>query len=186
MAYIKTIDTNEAEGFLKQLYGTIIESRGKIAEVHKVQSLHPKSIVSHMDLYMTLMFGKSPLTRAQREMIGVIVSAENGCQYCVIHHSASLRKYWQDQQIIEEFKKDYTNIGLSYKDVYICQYALHLTRNPKDEFQEDWITKLKDGGLDDREILDVNLITAYFNFVNRIASGLGVELEEDEGEGYKY
>ena len=186
MPYIQTVDAKEAEGFLRQLYGTIIESRGKIAEIHKIQSLHPKSIVSHMDLYMTLMFGKSPLTRAQREMIGVIVSSENGCRYCVAHHSASLNHYWKKRETIDRFIEDYTSVGLSYKDLYICQYALHLTRHPADDYQQEWIDKLKEGGLSDREILDVNLITAYFNFVNRIAAGLGVELEEDRGEGYKY
>ncbi len=186
MAYIQTVGEKEAEGFLKQLYGTIIESRGKIAELHKIQSLHPKSIVSHMDLYMTLMFGKSPLTRAQREMIGVIVSSENGCRYCVAHHSASLSHYWKNKQVINQFIEDYTNVGLSHKDLYICQYALHLTRYPRDEYQKEWVEKLKEAGLSDREILDVNMVTSYFNFVNRIAAGLGVELEEDQGEGYKY
>lgn len=73
MAYIETIDENNAEGLLGEIYQNLINTRGKIAEVHKIQSLNPKSIVNHMDLYMTIMFGKSPLKRPQREMIAVVV-----------------------------------------------------------------------------------------------------------------
>ena len=68
MAKIKVIQPEEAEGELKNIYQDIISSRGKIAEVHKIQSLNPQSIVNHMDLYQTVMFGQSPLKRVQREM----------------------------------------------------------------------------------------------------------------------
>lgn len=46
--------------------------------------------------------------------------------------------------------------------------------------------ELKEAGLDDRAILDAALVVGYFNFVNRIVLSLGVYLEQDEGQGYKY
>ena len=50
MAFIKVIQEAAAEGKLKEVYDTIIEMRGKIVGVHKIQSLNPESIVNHMDL----------------------------------------------------------------------------------------------------------------------------------------
>ena len=82
MAYIKVIEPHEAKGELNEIYNDLIKSRGKIANVHTIQSLNPKSIVNHMDLYMTLMYGKSPLKRVLREMLGVVVSKANNCEYC--------------------------------------------------------------------------------------------------------
>lgn len=72
MAYIHMIELNESQGELREIYMGMIESRGKLAEVHKIQSLNPTSITRHMDLYLHLMFGKSPLKRYQREMLGVV------------------------------------------------------------------------------------------------------------------
>jgi alkylhydroperoxidase family enzyme len=45
---------------------------------------------------------------------------------------------------------------------------------------------LREQGLGDEEILAVNLIVAYFNFINRIAQGLGVEVTAEEVQGYRY
>ncbi len=85
MAHIETTDPKNARGNLKEIYDQLLETRGKIAEVHKIQSLNPEALVSHMDLYMTIMFGKSPLRRYQREMLGVVTSAVNKCAYCNNH-----------------------------------------------------------------------------------------------------
>lgn len=56
MARIKVIQPDEADGRLREIYEDIIGKRGKLAEVHKIQSLRPESIVNHMDLYMEIMF----------------------------------------------------------------------------------------------------------------------------------
>ena len=63
MPYIEVVQHDRAEGTLKNIYDNLIKTRGKLAEVHKIQSLNPESIVNHMDLYMTIMFGRSPLKR---------------------------------------------------------------------------------------------------------------------------
>ncbi len=78
MAIIKTIDRDEATGELEEFYGTI---SGYIANILKVQSLSPKTLKTHYAFYRVLMFGRSPLSRAQRELIGVAVSQLNQCLY---------------------------------------------------------------------------------------------------------
>ncbi|MDN5205543.1 peroxidase-related enzyme [Fulvivirgaceae bacterium BMA10] len=186
MAYIKVVQHEEAEGRLKEIYDNLVETRGKLAEVHKIQSLNPESIVNHMDLYMTIMFGKSPLKRYQREMIAVIVSVNNDCEYCQQHHGEALNHFWRDDERVEQLRNDFTQLELNEVDMVLCEYAETLTANPNSPHEEKFIKRLADLGLEDRAILDATLVIAYFNFVNRIVLGLGVALEEHKGAGYKY
>lgn len=185
MTFIKTIQEEEAEGRIKEIYDDIIATRGKIAEVHKIQSLNPESIVNHMDLYMTIMFGQSPLRRAQREMMAVVVSKANNCEYCQIHHAEAVNHYWKDDEKTQGLREDYKSIDLTPTDELLCSYAWELTKNPGNETELSYLKPLKDEGLTDRAILDATLVIAYFNFVNRIVLSLGVRVEENAG-GYNY
>ena len=191
MAYIKVIQPGEADKRLKEIYQDVIKHRGKLAEVHKVQSLNPETIVKHIDLYMSIMFGRSPLSRAQREMIGVVVSAANQCTYCVIHHGMALNHYWKDENKVAQLRLNLEGFqsrvpGMNTVDKLLCQYARDLTKEPGRANEENHVKPLKQAGLDDRAILDATLVIAYFNFVNRLVTGLGVTLEEEEVGGYKY
>lgn len=186
MAFIKIIQPEEAEGRLKEIYNDLVIKRGKIAEVHKITSLNPETIVAHMDLYLMIMFGQSPLKRVQREMLGVVVSIANNCEYCQRHHAAAMNAYWKNDEKTAAFLSDFKKVDLNEIDVELCNLAWELTKFPKNNVSVPIIEKLRGLGLDDRAILDATLVIAYFNFVNRIVLGLGVQLEEDKGEGYKY
>jgi uncharacterized peroxidase-related enzyme len=186
MAYVQTTEYEAAEGRLKEIYDDIIQKRGKLAEIHKLQSLHPETIVQHMELYMELMFAQSPLKREQREMVAVVVSAYNNCEYCVEHHSSALNHFWKDEEQVDDLAEDYHLLGLSHANKALCDYAYVLTVNPANVSQEAHIQPMKEAGWEDRAILDVAMIISYFNFVNRLVLGLGVPLEEDQGEGYNY
>ncbi len=118
-------------------------------------------------------------------MIAVIVSKENDCSYCISHHSEALLHFWKDQEKIDLLISDYKKVELKEIDVHLCTLAEILTDTPNSPSKEKNITKLKEAGLSDRGILDATLIIGYFNFVNRIVLGLGVQLEMDSG-GYKY
>jgi uncharacterized peroxidase-related enzyme len=185
MPRIQTIEAGHAEGELAEVYQSILKSRGKIASVHKIQSLHPKSIVAHMDLYMQIMYSRSPLNRAQREMMAVVVSRNNDCEYCQIHHAEAVMNYWKDADKVEQLRRDWRKVELSEADQSLCEYAEVLTGEPGRAGAEDLTIKLREQGFEDRAILDATLVIAYFNFVNRIVLSLGVELEENPG-GYKY
>ena len=83
VAFIETIPEDAAEGALKRAYRRAASDVKSLQVDHimKIHSLHPASLIDHLHLYKTLMFGESPLSRAQREMIGVVVSALNRCEY---------------------------------------------------------------------------------------------------------
>ncbi len=81
MAWIETIPEGDAEGKLYEVYRRIAGRSDEVANILKVQSLHPDALSGHFSFYRTVMFGGSPLSRAEREGIAVVVSAENECHY---------------------------------------------------------------------------------------------------------
>ena len=84
----------------------------------------------------------------------------------------------QDQTLYEQIREDYTEADLSPADRTLLDYAVKLTLTPAAVTRED-VQALRNEGFDDRAILDIAQITAYFAFVNRTADGLGVALEAD-------
>ena len=81
MAWIHMIDEDDAEGRLAKLYARFTEPWGGVDNVLKIHSLNPPSMAAHFELYKIVMRGRSPLSRIQREMIAVAVSAANQCHY---------------------------------------------------------------------------------------------------------
>lgn len=81
MAWIKTIKENEAENSLRELYDKHRTPDGIVDNILKIHSLNVPSLEGHYQFYKTLMFGKSDLSRVQREMIAVVVSVINKCHY---------------------------------------------------------------------------------------------------------
>lgn len=75
------IPEDEAEGELAELYRTLRAPRGGVDNILKIHSLNPPSLAAHFELYRTVIRGRSGLSRAEREMIAVVVSAANRCHY---------------------------------------------------------------------------------------------------------
>jgi len=185
MPYIRQINENEAEGKLKEYYESLIKSRGKLSNIMKIHSLNPASMMAHMDLYLKIMFGKTALKRYENELIAVVVSSVNKCDYCMKHHGEALNFYWKDKERINLVITNYKSAELSERELKIVEHAVKLTKEPFNVEEKD-VRELREAGLTDDEILSVNLVVSYFNFVNRIALGLGVEFSEEEIKGYKY
>ncbi len=81
MAWIRIIPEQEATGKLAELYEKYREPWGGVDNILRIHSLNVKSMQAHYDLYAHLMRGRSDLSRVQREMIAVVVSAANRCRY---------------------------------------------------------------------------------------------------------
>jgi len=87
---------------------------------------------------------------------------------------------------VEQLAADHTALGsLDDRLRAACDVAARLTRQP-DAMTEAHVDRLRNAGWSDRSVLDIVLIIAYFNFVNRIATGLGVEMSPEEVTGYEY
>jgi len=183
MSWIEEIEVDAAEGKLAETYTQLVKQRGKVSNILKVHSLNPDALGGHLDLYMTLMFGKSGLSRLEREAIAVVVSASNECEYCVNHHAESLRHYIDDEETMSLLVAADGLETLEPRLSNIVRYAEKLTTAPSAMTESD-LGELRAEGLSDKDVLDLTLIVGYFNFVNRIAMGLGVEYSADEMSGY--
>jgi alkylhydroperoxidase family enzyme len=81
MAWIKMVDHDDADDYLLSLYKKVGTPDGDVDHILKIHSLQPRSLEDHYKLYKNLMRGRSGLSRIQREMIAVVVSAVNNCHY---------------------------------------------------------------------------------------------------------
>lgn len=81
VAHIRYINDGEATGQLQELYDRFRDPAGQVDNILRIHGANPPSLLAHFQLYHTLMKGASPLSRSQREMIAVVVSAINECHY---------------------------------------------------------------------------------------------------------
>lgn len=82
MAWIKTIDEGDARGRLAELYGRALDPvSGHVDNVLKIHSLHPRGLDAHLALYKAAMHGTPSFTKADRELVAVVVSEANRCHY---------------------------------------------------------------------------------------------------------
>jgi len=81
MAWIKLVEVKDATGLLKRIYEAAMQRAGRVWNILRLMSRNPKTLKASMDLYRQTMFGQSALSRGQREMLAVIVSARNHCVY---------------------------------------------------------------------------------------------------------
>lgn len=119
-------------------------------------------------------------------MMAVVVSVANRCDYCVRHHAEALQHFWDNDDSVQKLAGDYRSLDLDECDRVLCDLAQLMTVSPGDMQNDAHLVPLREAGYTDRAILDATLIISYFNFVNRIVLGLGVEPSDDEVRGYKY
>ncbi len=81
MPYVDPIPPDEAAGALRREYDAAVARSGRIWNIVSIMSHNPEVLRESMRMYRSVMFGSSPLTRAQREMLAVVTSQANGCDY---------------------------------------------------------------------------------------------------------
>jgi len=82
MAWIRTLDEEQADGRLAELYAASVDARsGRVDHVLQVHSLAPEGLAAHLALYRHAMRGSQGLPKVERELVAVVVSTLNGCHY---------------------------------------------------------------------------------------------------------
>jgi uncharacterized peroxidase-related enzyme len=157
---------------VKELWAKPLERLGFVPNVLRVFALRPGHLLAWWAYYDELLRGESGLTKAQREMIAVVVSATNRCHYCIVSHSAALRKLTEDPVLVEQLATGYTHAQLDPRDRAMLDFAVKLTEESH-RCGDDDIEALREAGWNDEEIMDIAQVAAMFNFTNRLASGLG-------------
>ncbi len=182
MSWIKVIGFKEASGSLKRIYDRVAGRDGNIDNVLTVHSLRPHSLTGHMTLYKNVLHhSDNTLPKWYLETIGVYVSHLNKCEYCVKHHFEGLKKLrgkYAPPDIYKAVKAENFSELMDQKEVLGLHYAKVLTLVAHD-IDEQQIEALRQAGYDDGEILEINQVVSYFNYVNRTVLGLGVNAEGD-------
>ncbi|MCI0864655.1 MAG: hypothetical protein J4N69_10490 [Chloroflexi bacterium] len=99
-------------------------------------------------------------------------------------HGGFLRQHSDDPEFSSHIMHDYTQVDLDEQTRGMLDFAVKLTKNPSGNKKED-VERLRSLGLDDQQILSTVLITCCFNFMTRLADGLGVEIQENRVEAAK-
>jgi uncharacterized peroxidase-related enzyme len=178
MPFIQTIEPDSATGPLAEIYSDILQKRGDIANIYQLSSLDPEFMRVHRQMYETLMLAPGGLSRVEREAIAVAVSVSNGCHYAIWHHSEALRAAGGNEPLIVSLLLGEMPDDESDRIEKLVYFARKLTLLPN-EFEEKDILELRETGFSDNEILQATHIIAFWNYANRLANGLGVELERE-------
>ncbi len=183
MSWIKTISYEMAGAKLKRIYKRVKGPNDNIDNVLMIHSLRPHTLVGHMTLYKSVLHHTdNTLPKWYLEAIGVYVSHLNRCDYCVEHHSAGLKRLLNTEErsalYFEAINKDNLNSFFDAKYLTGINYAKKLTLELRTVNEND-IKQLQQVGFTDGEILEINQVTSYFNYVNRSVLGLGANIKGD-------
>ena len=120
----------------------------------------------------------STLSPAEKEMIIVATSAQNGCQYCVIAHGALLRVFSKEPFLADQIAINYLHAPLTERQNAMLAFSIKLSRTPELVSEADYEI-LKTQGFDDEDILDISGITAFFGLSNRMAIVTGMQANSE-------
>jgi uncharacterized peroxidase-related enzyme len=160
MNWIRTIQYGESEGRLRALYDRVRGPNDYVDNILKLHSLRPHTL----------------------ETVGVYVSRLNGCEYCVEHHFAGLQRLLGDEDRAAAIRTalesgEFEGV-FNARETEVLRYARCLTEGPERIDRAD-VDRLREVGLDDGEILEVNQVVSYFAYANRTVQGLGGTTEGD-------
>jgi uncharacterized peroxidase-related enzyme len=179
MSWIAEIHESAAEGRLKECYERIRKALGRVIPFYRAYSPSPRLLGAHLEFYAAL-GAPGALSKLRREYIATAVSAENGCAHCTQLHGGFLRALGADPALVQRLATEPAAAPLPPVDRAIVDYALKLTRAPRAMTRAD-VQTLRGHGCSDAEIFEIAFTTAYFNYTNRVAEGLGVEPEPGAG-----
>lgn len=183
MTWINTIAYEEASGRVKKLYDRIKGPDNNVDNIMMAHSLRPHTMEGHMAIYKNVLHHpRNTLPKWLLEAVGVYVSLLNKCEYCIEHHYVGMQRLLNDDErsakIRSALEQDDPAQAFEGGELAALRYAGKLTRIPTEISPQD-ISALRQAGLDDGEILEVNQVAAYFGYANRTVLGLGINKEGD-------
>ena len=180
MAWTAIIGPEEAQGELRELYDAL-EARGVTltAEFLGVYTQEP-GILRWLTAGIKPGYGATAIDTTLTQMIATVVSVVNGCGNCRAVHGALMRRMLHDDALADQIIADYTQAPLEPAVRAALDYAAKLTREPRGVTEAD-VQRLREAGYTDQQIVDVAHVAAWFNYVNRIALGLGTQLRTEAG-----
>jgi uncharacterized peroxidase-related enzyme len=145
------------------------EKLGFVPNVLRAYAFDMAKLSAFVAMYNDLMLAPSGLSKLEREMIAVAVSAQNRCYYCLVAHGAGVRQLSGDPVLGELMAMNFRAARLSKRERAMLDFAVRLTAEPWliEEVDRD---RLRRAGFGDRDIWDIAAVAGFFNMSNRIAS----------------
>ena len=184
MTWIQTVPYAQATGKLRKLYDRVKGPVDNVDNIMMAHSLRPHSMEGHMAMYKKVLHHTgNTIPKWFLETLGVWVSRLNDCDYCVEHHFAGLVRLLGDDAKSSAIRaaiesRNIDTAPLDDRQKMAMYYARELTRDPGG-MQEEIVHAMRDAGWDDGEILEINQVSAYFNYANRTVLGLGCSTDGD-------
>jgi len=166
---------------LKKYFDICDEKIGFLPNVLQAYSFDQAKLRAFIAMYNDLMLEASPLTKLEREMIAVVVSAANRCYYCLVAHGQAVREMSDDPALGEMLVMNYRVAKVSKRQRAMLDFAHRLTTAPA-EVGEAARQALRKAGWSDRAIWDIAAVTGFFNMTNRLATATDMMPNEDYHE----
>jgi uncharacterized peroxidase-related enzyme len=158
----------------KLVFEKCVAKFGFVPNVLQAYSHDGEKLKGFSGLYNNLMLAPSGLTKLEREMIAVVVSAINHCPYCLAAHGAAVREMSGDAAFGDLLIYNYRKAPMTDKQRAMLDFAALITENSamiEEEDRED----LRDHGFSDQDIWDISAVAAFFNMSNRMASAIDMK-----------
>ena len=156
---------------IQTIFADMRAKPGFVPNVYQAYSLRPQQLRGFIALYDAIMTEASGLTKAEREMIAVAVSAQNHCFYCLTSHGAVLRIRAKDEVLADTIAANFRAANLTPRQRAMLDLAVKVTVDSASVSDQD-IAALRDHGFLDEDIMDIIQTAALFNYSNRVASAL--------------
>src|SRR6476659_9139736 len=159
---VTALELGPAADLEPELVGYFEKCREKLGFV-------PNKLKAFVLMADDLMLGDSGLSKLEREMIAVAVSAANHCHYCLTSHGAAVRQRAKDPEMGELMVQNYRAADLPPRQKAMLDFAVRLTEAP-DKIEEADREGLRKAGFSDRDIWDIAAVAAFYNMSNRMAA----------------
>ena len=188
-AWIRMISEDEAGATLLEALDKAKTPHGTVDNVLRIHSLRPSTMKGHMALYKAVLHDSNNTVPTWfQETVGSYVSMLNECEYSISNHWSNAEYLINNQERSKEIHNALLNnspeTAFCGAELALLRYAEKLTIQPNRLTKHD-VEHLLALGVDDAEILEINQIVCYFNYVNRVINGLGVSLDGDTIGFYK-
>jgi AhpD family alkylhydroperoxidase len=154
--WIASIDPGDATGALAEAYQSQVEKIGRVTELTQIGSLYPDLVAARLRLYAVVDATPSDVPDHVRRAVALLTSVLNGCLFCTVGQTEKLTEAGHGE-LARAIKDDPEGAA---------------TGDAKAD-----VTALREAGWSDLDILDINNISAYYCYINRVAAGLGLQRE---------
>jgi len=157
------------DAWLDAYFAKCMEKLGFVPNVLRAYAFDAAKLRAFIDMADNLMLADSGLSKLEREMIAVAVSAVNHCHYCLTAHGAAVRQRSGDPLMGEMMAQNYRAADLPPRQKAMLDFAVKLTEAP-DKIEEPDREALRKAGFSDRDIWDIAAVAGFYNMSNRIAA----------------